>query len=49
MRKTFSDWRAVVRPHVDSTLEAEQRAGGRTGNPMLAGARFRDDAALAHA
>ena len=35
--------------HIDDAGNVEQRAGGRGGNAMLAGAGLGDDAALAHA
>ena len=41
--------RHVLGAHVDDALEAEQRAGRRRGDAVLAGAGFGDDAALAHA
>ena len=50
MRKTLSAWRAhVLGAHVDDALEAEQRAGRRGGDAVLAGAGLGDDAPLAHA
>ena len=39
----------VFRAHVDVAVEAEQRAGGRGRDAVLAGAGLRDDPALAHA
>ena len=39
----------VDRAHVDDAFEAEARAGGRGRDAVLAGARFGDDALLAHA
>jgi hypothetical protein len=39
----------VVGAHVDVAVEAEQRAHGRRGDAVLAGAGFGDHAALAHA
>ena len=50
MRNTFSAWRSMsFGAHVDVALEAEQRARRRRGHAVLAGARFGDDAPLAHA
>ena len=39
---------AVLLAHVDHALKTEERRNGRGGNPMLAGTRLGDDAALAH-
>jgi hypothetical protein len=39
----------VLGAHVDHALEAEQRAGGRRGDPMLTGAGLGDHPRLAHA
>ena len=39
----------VGRAHVDDAGQVEQRAGGRGGDAVLAGAGLGDDAALAHA
>src|SRR5205823_5264207 len=39
----------VLGPHVDHALEAEKSADGSGGDAMLSGARFGDDATLAHA
>jgi len=38
----------VFLAHVDHTLEPEARADGGGGDAVLAGARFRDDAAFVH-
>ena len=39
----------VLAAHVDGALEVEQRAGGRRGHAVLAGAGLGDHAGLAHA
>ena len=39
----------VLGAHVDLAGEAEERAGGRGGDAVLAGAGLGDDALLAHA
>ena len=50
MRKTLSAWRRdVLRAHVDVARQAEQRAGRRGRDAVLAGAGLGDDARLAHA
>src|SRR5439155_23244002 len=38
----------VLGPHVDDALEAQERARGRAGDPVLAGAGLGDDALLSH-
>ena len=38
----------ILRAHVDHALEIEERTHGRGGHPVLPGAGFGDDAALAH-
>ena len=50
MRKTLGFCRSMsVRAHVDDAGQAEQRADGRGGDAVLAGAGLGDDPALAHA
>ena len=50
MRCTFGQLAAdVLGAHVDDALEVQQRAGGRAGDAVLAGAGLGDDPRLAHA